>query len=280
MIFLLFAIFCSVSIGILIHFSEVRKYHRISVMAANYWMASFLGYQLSSPITIRFTYTEWILSVLGGITFVAGFLAIMISIKQKGLAIPVTIMRLSVIYPVVISVLFWGERITFPIAFALILTFTSIGLFTVKENMKKTIIHVREHWIPVFLLITVMGMADTLTRALEYYGSPKKFESYLFILFGTAGLVTSVLLFIQKEKITGPSLLAGLLLGIPNYFTSHFILKALSQLQAVIVFPVFNLGVIVISVLFALILLKEKLTFYEKWGIVVAIPAILLLQLT
>ncbi|GAB4171443.1 MAG: hypothetical protein Kow00108_05930 [Calditrichia bacterium] len=248
-------------------------------MAVNYWTAAVLGAVLSPSMQFRFGAIEWGLSLSGGVVFVLGFLTIMISIQKKGLAIPVTLMRLSVIFPVLFSILLWGEAMSPLQLTAFILTLMTIGAFSIRDTLPLTVVHIKENWLNIFFLVVVLGTADTITRALEIYGEPQLFTSYLMILFFTAACLTTLLSIKEISKVNMKIIIAGVLLGIPNYFTSHFILKSLQEFDAVIVFPVFNLAIILISAFIGMVLLKEKLHRYEKIGIALAIPAVILLNL-
>lgn len=279
MISLLLSVLCSFAIGVIIHFNEKRQLNRWMVMAANYWTATLLGFFLQGNGQLVFTPLEAGLSVVGGVFFVLGFFLIMHSIHKKGLAIPVTLMRLSVIFPVLFSIIFWNETLENSQIIAFIMTLIAIALFSFRENFARTFQNIRDNLSQIFLLVFVLGLADTLTRSLEYYGVPQKFPSYLMLLFFTAAVITTTVAVRSRSNGVIYAIIMGIVLGLPNYFTSHFILKALEHFPAVFVFPVFNLSVILLSVGFALWVLGERITTTEKIGILVAVPAIILMNL-
>ena len=55
-------------------------------------------------------------------------------------------------------------------------------------------------------------------------------------------------------------ILAGLILGIPNFFSTYFLLKALETIPAYVTFPFVNIGLIMFSGLFGHFLFKEKMS--------------------
>ena len=67
-------------------------------------------------------------------------------------------------------------------------------------------------------------------------------------------------------------------MGVPNNFSTFFLLGALTQLQAIIVYPVTNIGIIVLTTLGAAIIWKERLNIFGKWALIVGIIAIFLLS--
>ena len=80
----------------------------------------------------------------------------------------------------------------------------------------------------------------------------------------------------KKERPGKWELLYGLLLGIPNYFSARFLLRALERVAAVIVFPTFSVGTILVVTLTGVLLFKERLG-KRQWVAVAAILAALIL---
>ena len=58
------------------------------------------------------------------------------------------------------------------------------------------------------------------------------------------------------NKIKIRNVLAGIILGIPNYFSMYFVLIALEQLGSIYVFPVLNIGVVLTSAIIGLFIMK------------------------
>jgi drug/metabolite transporter (DMT)-like permease len=65
------------------------------------------------------------------------------------------------------------------------------------------------------------------------------------------------------------SVLAAIPLGLPNFFSFYFLLKALDAYQqnGAVVLTIYNLGVILLSAFTALIFFKEQLTKKQWVGI-------------
>ncbi|MCZ7613164.1 MAG: hypothetical protein M5T52_06425 [Ignavibacteriaceae bacterium] len=53
-------------------------------------------------------------------------------------------------------------------------------------------------------------------------------------------------------------------MGVPNILTTVFLLSALALLPAIIVFPIMNVGIILLTTVMAFIIWKEKL---NRWGV-------------
>ena len=81
----------------------------------------------------------------------------------------------------------------------------------------------------------------------------------------------------EKTKLGLKNILAGILLGIPNYLSIFFVLRSLDSMQSSIVFPMLNIGVVVLSALIAWGYYKEVLSKLNWLGVVLAISSIVIL---
>jgi uncharacterized membrane protein len=84
----------------------------------------------------------------------------------------------------------------------------------------------------------------------------------------------------KKEKIAAKNIYAGIILGIPNYFSIYFLLMALTAFEGngAFVMPVLSIGIIVIASVISATFLGDKLNRVNMAGVLVAILAIILLS--
>jgi len=82
-------------------------------------------------------------------------------------------------------------------------------------------------------------------------------------------------------KITFRNILGGVALGVPNYFSIYFLLKALQHdsLNSASVFTINNVAIVMLSTLLGIIIFKERLSFKNWAGIGLAVISILLVAL-
>ena len=92
-------------------------------------------------------------------------------------------------------------------------------------------------------------------------------------------IYTSLYLIIKKIKFDKGTFNLGLMLGVPNVLAINFLLAALNELPAIVVFPVMNIGVIVITAVAAYLIWKEEINLHGKIALAFGIAAILLLKL-
>lgn len=83
----------------------------------------------------------------------------------------------------------------------------------------------------------------------------------------------------KKQQFQWKSLFAGVLIGIPNYFSIwclvHFLKQSPWQTSASI--PVNNMGIVLFSAVVAWLLFKERLSTINWLGIILSIIAIYLI---
>ena len=83
---------------------------------------------------------------------------------------------------------------------------------------------------------------------------------------------------VKGQKIGTREALFGTLIAVPNFFSSKFLLGALESLSAVIVYPVFSVGTILVVTLMGVLAFRERLTKQQWIGIGAILVALVLLN--
>ncbi len=130
------------------------------------------------------------------------------------------------------------------------------------------------------------GIIDsTINYAQRNLLNDDNFDAFLSTIFSTAFLFGIIVLLyqliIKKEKFQFKSIPAGIILGIINYGTMFFIIKALNSkiLEPSALFPINNLSILTLSTIISVIVFKEKLSKKNWLGIALSLMAILILGL-
>ena len=100
-------------------------------------------------------------------------------------------------------------------------------------------------------------------------------DQFLLYTFLFALVLCLVLTKAKGQRIGRNELVYGFLVGVPNYYSSHFILRALERLEAVIVYPSFSVGTLLTVTVVGVLLFRERLR-KAQW---IALAAILLLNI-
>ena len=83
----------------------------------------------------------------------------------------------------------------------------------------------------------------------------------------------------NKMKIKFHNISWGIALGIPNYITLLYFIKSLKSERFLSseIFPIINIGVIVVCTTFSIILFKERVTIYNWLGLGLGIFSIFII---
>ncbi len=278
MIWLLPAAASSIAIAIILKVNESWKGDRLLLAGANYLVASLLalafqGFTGGRPVLS----TVWLGGVTG-IDYVLAILVLMAGISKGPLAVPVTVMRLSVALPVLFAIFFWGEK---PHAFqsaGMVLGGVSFILFGIGISGKGGSRDAdRGFWPLMMTLFLVTGIASVLLKSFSETLRDVDRMAFTWILFTTAALFTWILIAFRRTSFDRRTFFLGLLLGVPNLFSTVCTLIALRTVPASIAFPFINVAVISGSAFAAFCIWKEKLTGMSLLGLAAAAAALVLL---
>lgn len=137
--------------------------------------------------------------------------------------------------------------------------------------------------VPLVLFVG-SGLLDTMIKYVEqgFLDEGNK-NDYLITAFGVAAVIGLMLLVLQlitgKERFDPRSMLAGLLIGIPNYFSIWCLVRVLKDYgtRSASIIPINNMGIVLFSALMAWLLFREHLTRVNIAGVVLALLAIALI---
>ena len=131
----------------------------------------------------------------------------------------------------------------------------------------------RKYW--YLPLMTLLGSG--LIELLLYYVDVKKiapngdigFVCFLFFTAGCCGLIFKIVT--GKLSIGKKDLIAGICLGVPNFFSIYLLLKSLSVgVDASVMFPFINVGTILTGVLLGFMVFKEEINKSKVIALLIA----------
>lgn len=286
MIYIVLAIITSVlllSIFKLFERYNINTFHAIIV---NYAVAAITGflfseYKINFDLIIR---TPWLLICIPlGLLFISIFYLISLTAQKISIAAASVSNKMSVIIPVLIAIIYLGEQLSALKVIGIVLALCAIYLTnkkTVPEHkLKKTLV-----WLPVLVFIGSGLIDSTINLAKTYlFTLPEHGELFSICTFACAffiGLIIlSVQLFKRSANFEFKSIIGGVILGIPNYFSIFFIIRSLEAnvLESSQLFPVLNISNVVLTALVGYIFFKEKLSLPNMIGVGLAIIAIFLI---
>ncbi len=280
MIWLLPSAGCSIAIAVILKVNEQRKGNRLLIAGANYILASLLALVLLKGQVTLPDRATLALGTVGGIDFVLGFLLLMTGMSRGPLAVPVTVMRISVAVPIVVSIFLWGETPGSAQWMGIGLGLAAIVIFGAGVSGSSSGNDTGgRYWLLIVSLFLVMGGGDVILKACRELSPRTERLLFAWILFSVAAVFTWLLVWIRGVRISRSTLLLGFLLGVPNLFSTIFTLKALESVPASVVFPFINLTVILGSTLLGYLVWKEHLSRLGIIGMALAAVAVILLPM-
>ncbi|MGC9374281.1 MAG: hypothetical protein ACP5DQ_04475 [Bacteroidales bacterium] len=293
MIFLIFSILSSAAIYVIFKYIDRIKIASFDVIIINYITASILGLLLSDTQADIFPIyqNQWFpYAVLIGVLFIVMFVVIAKSSQIVGIAITTVSNKMSVIIPITFSILIDPlDKLTNLKAAGIILAILAVFLSIYRK--RKIEFDPRNIYLPIILFLG-MGIVDSIVKyAQQYYVNDDVlplFTVILFIMAAIAGLVTKLLRKTPFKALINPKVLMwGILLGISNYGSLYFVIKALNykdtfgdHIGGSVVFGINNLGIIALSVIIGLFVFKEKILKINWIGIIISFIAIYILSIT
>jgi drug/metabolite transporter (DMT)-like permease len=288
----------SVSLVIILKYFAKYNINTFQGIAFNYIVCVFTGILfLESPTeTLKQlpSASNWIaFPIILGMMFITVFNLTGLTAQRIGVTIAMVASKTSLIIPVLISLFFFktdGKEFS-------ILNYTGIGLSviaivftTFKTESKKDESAIKDKirifWVLLpFLVFIGNGACDTIANYTNLHFLNETNQSLFTILVFLSAFITGFLILIYRvfngmEKIKLRNIIGGIILGIPNYFSLYFMLKALSEMNnnGAFFFPIFNIGMILVTTLLAIILFNEKLSNLNKGGVILALISILLIS--
>ncbi len=291
MLYILLTIFSSVFL--LLSFKLFPKFEINTLVAIvyNYLTAAITGFIfLKVPFSFNeIIYSPWIKvslpfgGILISVLYLISLTAQRISVSTASIA-----NKMSVAMPVLFSVIFLNQQLSAIKAIGIVLAFVAVYLSSKRDDnnrqLKKLI------WLPILVFIG-SGLIDTSINAANAFYVRSENENVLFSIsaFSSAFLMGIIIIMglftVKRIKLSQlfklKNIAAGLVLGIPNYFSIYFIFKSLKTniLTSAQLFPVLNLSNVVISVVLAYFIFKEKLSALNMIGICAAVLSIILITI-
>lgn len=284
--YLLLSILSSLIILVIFKVLGRRKTDIFYPIVINYIIAAAIGFVMEGN-SERFSALPsqpWIIhGMVIGVLLIVTFYLIGSSTQKAGMTVTSIAGRMSMIAPIVYSLVFYDNDLHFLKISGILLALAAVFLSVYKKKDRVSDSGSLTYLMP-FLVFAGMGLIDTLINYCEKEFKPDYafFTSVLFAISGILGLMIGLVRRIKlKGFIEKNALVGGILLGIANYSSIFFILKFLGEnyFERSIVFGINNIGIVLLSVLIGLGFFKEKLNPLNWIGVGLSIAAISVLML-
>ncbi len=277
-LYLILSVMCSL---VIVHLLKVVKYRQtrmLPVLTVNYFIATLVA-SISSLGTFSVSVLPiWLifLTVIAGALFIFNFVIYGSSVNRNGVGVSVTAMRLSLVIPVLVSIIGYRERINFLITAGLIGVFIALYLLSRMHHHKK-----ETDWKPVLLIALFLGtgFSDAALKIFRENGAGFiNQDLFMAGIFGTAFLIGITGIILQRQyQIRLNELGLGVMIGIPNLYSSIFMIMALKYIGGAVAFSIANILIVAGGTILGYVYWRDKITKRQFWGIMLGLISIVLM---
>ncbi len=288
MIYLILSVLASTLIFVNFKLFERFKINILHAIVVNYITACACGLIFyEGPITISsFPQYSWFYyTALLGIFFIGVFNLMAITTQRSGLSVVSVATKMSLVIPILFGLIYYKESLGVFKFIGILLALVAVYLTSIKSKEGLTI--KRRNLIFPALVFIGSGIIDTSIKFLEdTYLAENEIPLFSAVVFAAAAMIGFIILAIQglrgKFTFEFKNIIGGIFLGVPNYFSIYYLVKALRSdiLESSGIFTVNNVAIVMISTLVGILIFKEKLLPKNWLGIALAILSIFLVALS
>ena len=284
MILLILAILSSSFIFVLFKLFPRYSINTFQAIVFNYITAFICGFALfgnfwkSSSIET----SNWpAFAVACGLLFISLFFVMGISSQKNGVAMTSVAVKMSMALSMLFMILFYGESVSIIKIGGIIAAFLGVFLMAYQKTEKTG--EKSYTWMLILLFIgsAVLDLILNYVQKYELTFLPNSLFSA--IGFGVAGVFGLLIIGVQfirgVEKLHLKSIVAGVFLGIPNYFSIYLLLESYSSTGWTdsTVLAIMNVSIVMVSALVGFIVFKENINRQKIIGLITSVLAIGLL---
>lgn len=282
LIYLVLSILISSLLFVIFKLFDVFKINTLQAIVVNYIIAFSFGVftsDISMPIA-EVPKQPWFIGAFClGFLFISIFNVMGITAQKNGLSVASVAGKMSVVIPIIFGIIVYNESIGIVKVIGILLALIAVYLSSAKNDNSP--VKFKNLLFPLLLFVG-SGILDTALKYVETNSvSETNVPLFLATIFGCAFVLGSILIVIQivrgKLKFQWKNVLGGIALGIPNYYSMEFLLKAFkTDIESSTLFTINNVGIVILTTVFALLFFQEKLIKKNWVGISLAVISIIL----
>ena len=267
------SIFFSSLIFVIFKLFDTHKVQTIYAIIINYITACLVGILFyNKPIQLyEIPKNDWFYGTLFlGILFILVFNLMAKTSQRLGVSVASVATKMSFVIPVILGLILYNEKLSFFKTSGIVLALAAVYFASVKDTPRA--IQKRSLLLPVMVFLG-SGIIDASIKYMEEnHVSTNEFPIFSATVFGAAactGILFILLRSFKKPlKLNFKNVLGGIALGVPNFFSIFFLLRALQNetLNSASIFTLNNVAIVMFSTLLGIVLFKEKIS--PKTGVV------------
>ena len=281
MIYLILAILFSTGVFVAMRLFEKFKLDNHQALMWNYVFATGTGFVVCEKFDtlLQLVAEPWFgLSFITGFWFIFTYLLMAASTQRSGVTVTSLSSKISVVLPILAGVIFFSESLNLVATIGIVLALVALVLVV---GGKKDSGNVNKNWLLPILIFFGTGTGDILMKITEQQhtggdmGFMIAFIYFVALIFGIIIVVIDIIR--GKSKWQWKNSIGGIMLGVINYFSTYCVYNAMRYFDNVVLFPIYNIGVVSLTAVIGWLAFKEKLTWKNYLGLAIAIIAVILI---
>ena len=276
MIYLILAIISSALVSVVMRLSQRFARNNMTMLAANYVMCTAAAAFLAGGMipTGEGAALTMGLGSFCGVLYLLGFVLLQYNIRRGGVVLPATFQKLGVLVPTIAAITVFGETARWTQLLGIAVAIGTILLMQGRGGDKAA----NRSTLGLIALLLCGGMSDVMSKVFQTWGNAEHGNYFLVFTFLIALVLCLALCAVKKQSVTLPDVLCGLALGVPNYMSARFLLWALREVPAVVVYPSFSVGTIIVVTLVGVAAFREKVEKRKLIALGLILGALVLLN--
>jgi drug/metabolite transporter (DMT)-like permease len=289
MFYLIAGIIANVLIFLSFRTFSIYRIDNIQAIVVNYVVCVLLGLlvlgDISALQSIELSSAWSWMATFIGLLLVMGFYAATQTAQKMGVSITSVASKVSMVFPILFSLFILkidSKQFSVFNYLGMFLAVFSIYLGSLRKGNPESL-HLST--LAMFMLplaVFVIGGLIDISLNFSNYKLLNEENQTVFpiVLFGSAAVIGAVFALFQKKRFEVKSLVGGFYLGVSNYLSLYFVLKALTVFEnnGAVFYPIYNVGIILLSSFLAMLFFKERLSGTNFLGLGLSILALFLLS--
>tara|TARA_B100000795_G_scaffold168785_1_gene127196 strand:+ start:32583 stop:33458 length:876 start_codon:yes stop_codon:yes gene_type:complete len=283
MIYLVLSIFASTLIFVIFKLFAKYNINTLQAIVVNYLIAcicGLIGYQNSIELSLIPQY-DWFYYTLGlGALFIIVFNLMATTTQQSGLSVVSVATKMAVVIPIGFGLWYYQEPLGMLKGVGIVFALLAVYLASLKTKSGEPL-KSKSLLFPILVFLG-SGLIDTSLNFLQndFIEDKNLIPLFSATIFAAAGIIG--LCVIATQKIRGvfkfeiKNIVAGIALGVPNYFSIYFLVKSLRSdlFDSSGIFTINNVAIVILSTMVGILFFREKLSLKNWIGIILAIISI------
>ncbi|MCX2719365.1 DMT family transporter [Lentiprolixibacter aurantiacus] len=287
MLDLLLSILCSSFIFVVFKLYAVHRVETLYAIIVNYLTACLVGllFYRGEISLLEIPSTSWFpVTLILGVLFILIFNLMARTSQVMGVSVASVATKMSLVIPVILGILVYREQLGWLKWLGIALALGAVILTSMKDKTPQTL-NSHSLWLPLLVFLG-SGIIDSSIKYLqEYHVGEAEFSLLSATIFASAAFSGVLFVLFKKGTVAFAfnfrNILGGVALGVPNFFSIYFLLRALQNnfLNSASIFTLNNVAIVMLTTLLGIALFREQISIRNWGGIALAVTSIILIAL-